>query len=112
MTDEPENAIRLEPKTKIENIVDKAMSQIEEDAKEAGGEIKQMVVICYAEGLGEQDTVTAGNGFQDPTEVLAFLMAECKMIANQIGLDMNVEMLPPDEEPLDPMEFLNQEEQE
>jgi len=92
---EDENSIRLEPMTQIENIVDRAMSQIEEDAKEAGGEIKQMIVICYAEGLDEQDTVTAGNGFQDPSEVLAFLMAECKLIANQIGLDMNVAMVVP-----------------
>jgi hypothetical protein len=109
MTEEPDESIRLEPATKIEIIVDKAMTQIEKDAKKAGGEIKQMIVICYAEGLDKQDTVTAGNGFEDPSEVLAFLMAECKMIANQIGLDMNVAMVVPDD---DPIHFLNQEELE
>jgi len=93
-----DESIRLEPMTKIEIIVDKAMAQIEEDAKEAGGEIKQMVVICYADGLDKQDTVTVGNGFEDPSEVLAFLMAECKLIANQIGLDMDVAMVIPGDE--------------
>lgn len=91
----PDNdSIRMEPKSQLEILVDECMDDLKDQVEDNGGEIKQLVVICYAEGIGEQDTVTAGHGFADAQGVFIFMMGEMAAIGRQLGLDMHVGLMP------------------
>lgn len=79
-----------EPQNPIEHVLDAAIEAAVKLTGEAGGEVEYLAVFAHATGLGEPNAGSAGYGFEDSRELLAFLVTQAMTLAEAHGLTMDL----------------------
>jgi hypothetical protein len=82
------------PRNLIEHAADAGLVAIREHLAGADAEVKEVLILLHATNLpkGELDTVSAGDGFEDARDLVAFMAGHFIGAARQVGLQ--VELVP------------------
>jgi hypothetical protein len=81
-----------EPRNLVEHAADAGMQAIAETLAHADAEIEQVLVVLVAKDVptGEPDSVTAGHGIEDATDLVALLTSHFISAARAVGLDVKL----------------------
>lgn len=81
-----------QPDSLVDQAVEAAMDGITAVLKERGARSKHVVILLRAEGVdaGEDDCVTAVQGFMEPDEALREIAAHARAYAQAMGMDLRV----------------------
>jgi hypothetical protein len=79
-----------EPRNLIEQVAAHAMTCAGEEAEKHGGKLRRIMVMIEVDGLGERDTVVAGEGYQDGRDLFAVLITEAISVGRQLGVDVKL----------------------
>lgn len=82
---------RRTPGNTVEHAAEAAMDAAERHLSVAGASVEKILVVIEASGLTEHENcVTAGRGFEDARETVAFLLTEAMTAGKQIGFDVRI----------------------
>lgn len=82
------------PRNAIETAADEALEAAKRYLEENGIELKRMFVLIESETIrGEPDSVTAGTGIEDATELIGFVIGWAVSAGAQIGIEIKVAKL-------------------
>jgi hypothetical protein len=80
------------PESELTNILEAGMVFIESVVERKGGEVEQIFVAVTVNGM-EPDAATAGHGFSDATDLIAWMLMHAKGAANRVGLNLQIHPL-------------------
>jgi hypothetical protein len=75
------------PDSDIARITELGMGIIEDLVRKQGGEVDQIFVAVTVKGM-EPDALTAGHGFEDPAELVAWLLLHAQKAGERVGIPM------------------------
>ena len=80
------------PRNRIEDVADFGMDAIAQLLETRGLELRYALVLVVADGTeeGERDAVTAGYGFEDAGEMLAYVFGHFQSTAEQLGMKVMI----------------------
>jgi hypothetical protein len=89
---QPGEGYSREPGSVVERAADAAIKAAEALLEAEDAELKQMIVLVYADGAppGELDCVSAGHGYDDGRELLADIFAHFSGAAKAMGLEVKL----------------------
>lgn len=81
-----------QPRNLVEHAADAGLEAIKAHLAHADAEIVEALVLVHIKGApsGEPDTVSAGEGVEDASDLVAFLAAHFISAARQVGLSVDL----------------------
>ena len=79
----------MKPDGPLQVAADEAMRVFEEHVTKAGGTVDVLFITAGVHDV-PPGGITAGSGFDDSGELLAFLLAQAKGVAEANGLDLRL----------------------
>jgi hypothetical protein len=81
-----------EPRNLVEHAADAGLKAIQAHLAHADAEVVEVFILLHAANVpsGEPDTVTAGDGFDDARDLVAFVAAHFVGAARGVGLRVDI----------------------
>jgi hypothetical protein len=76
------------PDTPVARAADDAMTVFRERVEEAGGTVEEVAIFAHVRDMNPS-AISAGHGFENGGDLLAFLLAHADAVARRVGFHLD-----------------------